>query len=65
MPEEHDPQDAACDYAAAAEFQSPYKDAPEKWKTLMLAAAKKTEDLIRISATTILKLRDSTVAAGG
>lgn len=65
MPEENDPQDAECDYAAAAEFQSPYKDAPEKWKTLKLAAAKKAEDLIRISATTILQLRDSTLGSGG
>ncbi len=65
MPEEHDPQDAECDDAAAAEFQPPYKDAPEKWKALKLGAAKKAEDLVRISATIILKLRDSTVAAGG
>jgi Zn ribbon nucleic-acid-binding protein len=65
MPDEYDPQDAECDYAAAAEFQPPYKDAPEKWKALKLAAAKKAEHLVRISATTILKLRDSTVAAGG
>ena len=65
MPEDHDPRDAECDYAAAAEFQRPYKDAPEKWKALKLAAAKKAEDLVRMSATTILKLRDATVAAGG
>jgi hypothetical protein len=40
-------------------------DAPEKWKALRLAAANKAEGLVRVSAATILKLRDATVAAGG
>jgi hypothetical protein len=65
MPKDHDPKDAECDYAAAAEFQPPYKDAPEKWKALKLAAAKRAEDLVQISTAIILKLRDATVAARG
>jgi hypothetical protein len=65
MPEDHDYRDAECDYAAAAEFQAPYKNAPERWKALKQAAAEKADDLVRISAATILKLRDATVAAGG
>lgn len=65
MPKEHDPQDAECDYAAAAEFQAPYKDAPDKWKALKLSAAKQADELVRRYSSTILKLTDSTVVAGG
>ncbi len=65
MPEEHDPQDAESDYAAAAEFVAPYRDALEKWRELTLTAQHEADEMVKQSATTILNLRNAIVRAGG